>query len=39
MELELETALGRPVEMRTYEDLSHFFRDDVAANTRLLYVG
>jgi len=37
MELELETAIGWPVELRTYEDLSHLFRDDVAANARPLY--
>jgi predicted nucleotidyltransferase len=34
MELELEAALGRAVELRTYEDLSPFFRDDVAATAR-----
>ena len=37
MELELEDALGRPVELRTIEDLSHYFRDDVAAHARPLY--
>ncbi|MGF1647234.1 MAG: nucleotidyltransferase family protein [Kineosporiaceae bacterium] len=37
MELELEDLLGRPVELRTYEDLSPYFRDDVAAHARPLY--
>ncbi len=37
MELELEAVLGREVELRTYEDLSPYFRDDVAATARLLY--
>ncbi len=37
MEIELENSLGRPVELRTYEDLSRFFRDDVAASARTLY--
>jgi len=37
MELELDAALGRQVELRTYEDLSRFFRDEVAAIARPLY--
>ncbi|MDA3639464.1 nucleotidyltransferase family protein [Mycobacterium xenopi] len=37
MELELEAALGREVELRTYEDLSPFFRDDVVATARPVY--
>jgi hypothetical protein len=37
MELELESVLGRQVELRTYEDLSPFFRDSVAATARQLY--
>lgn len=37
MELELESALGRRVELRTYEDLSRYFRDRVAASARPLY--
>ncbi len=37
MELELEAVLGRQVELRTYEDLSRFFRDEVAAIARPLY--
>ena len=37
MELELEAALGRQVELRTYEDLSPLFRDDVAATSHSVY--
>jgi uncharacterized protein len=37
MELELEDALGRPVELRTSEDLSPYFRDEVTATARPLY--
>jgi predicted nucleotidyltransferase len=37
MELELEAVLGRQVELRTYEDLSPFFRDKVAATARPVY--
>jgi predicted nucleotidyltransferase len=37
MELELEEALGREVELRTPEDLSPHFRDAVAASARPLY--
>lgn len=37
MELELEELLGRPVELRTYQDLSPYFRDDVVARSRPLY--
>ncbi|MGH8932161.1 MAG: nucleotidyltransferase family protein [Egibacteraceae bacterium] len=37
MELELEAVLGRQVELRTYEDLSRYFRDHVAATARVLY--
>lgn len=37
MELELKKWLGRMVELRTYEDLSPFFRDDVAATARPTY--
>jgi hypothetical protein len=37
MELELEGVIGRKVELRTYEDLSRFFRDTVAATARSLY--
>jgi uncharacterized protein len=37
MELELEDALGRRVELRTPEDLSPYFRDAVTASARPLY--
>lgn len=37
MELELEAAIGRRVELRTYEDLSRYFRDRVASTARPLY--
>jgi predicted nucleotidyltransferase len=37
MELEFEDALGRPVELRTAEDLSPHFRDEVTATARALY--
>jgi len=37
MELELEAVLGREVELRTYEDLSPYFRDNVAATARPVY--
>lgn len=37
MELELESVVGRRIELRTYEDLSPYFRDDVAATARPLY--
>jgi uncharacterized protein len=33
----LESVLGRQVELRTYEDLSPFFRDSVAATARQVY--
>lgn len=37
MELELEATLGRQVELRTYEDLSPLFRDEVAKTARPVY--
>jgi uncharacterized protein len=37
MELELEPIIGRAVELRTYEDLSPHFRDQVAATARSVY--
>jgi predicted nucleotidyltransferase len=37
LELELGAVLGREVELRTYEDLSRYFRDDVRAQARVLY--
>jgi hypothetical protein len=39
MELELSSVFGgREVELRTYEDLSRYFRDDVRATAESLYV-
>ena len=39
MELELASIFGgREVELRTYEDLSRYFRDDVRASAAPLYV-
>ena len=35
--LELGAVLGREVELRTYEDLSRYFRDEVRARARVLY--
>lgn len=37
MELELADLLGRPVDVRTYADLSRYFRDQVQATARELY--
>ncbi len=37
MELDLEAALGRHVDLRTPLDLSRHFRDEVAATARVLY--
>lgn len=37
MELELESVIGRQIELRTYEDLSPYFRDRVAATARPLH--
>lgn len=37
MELELEQLLGRQVDLRTYGDLSRYFRDEVRATARELY--
>jgi uncharacterized protein len=37
MELELGALVGREVELRTYEDLSRHFRDEVRASARALY--
>ncbi len=37
MELELESLLGRKVDLRTYGDLSRYFRDDVRASAREIY--
>lgn len=35
--LELETLIGREVDLRTPEDLSFLFRDKVVRNARLLH--
>ncbi len=37
MELELAALLGREVELRTYHDLSRYFRDEVVASAKELY--
>lgn len=37
MELELGRLIGRDVELRTYEDLSRYFRDEVRTSARELY--
>jgi len=37
MEMELSNALGRKVDMRTAEDLSQYFRDEVVENAKLQY--
>jgi uncharacterized protein len=37
LELDLGVLLGREVELRTYEDLSRYFRDEVRAQARVLY--
>ncbi len=37
MERELESTIGRVVDLRTYYDLSRYFRDNVVATARVLY--
>jgi hypothetical protein len=37
MEMELTETLGRKVDLRTPEDLSQYFRDEVIQNARLQY--
>ncbi len=37
MEMELSEALGRKVDMRTPEDLSRYFRDEVVENAKPQY--
>lgn len=37
MEFELKVHFGREVDMRTPEDLSRFFRDEVIASAEVLY--
>lgn len=37
MEIEFEGIVGRRVDMRTYEDLSRYFRNQVRDSARVLY--
>lgn len=37
MEMELTEVLGRKVDLRTPEDLSQYFRDEVVQNAKLQY--
>jgi len=37
MEMELAEALGRKVDLRTPDDLSQYFRDEVVRNAKLQY--
>jgi hypothetical protein len=37
MEMELTEALGRKVDLRTPDDLSRYFRDEVLRNAQLAY--
>ena len=37
MEIELSSLLNRPVDLRTAQDLSPYFRDSVLAEARVLY--
>lgn len=37
MEMELAEMLGRKVDLRTPEDLSRYFRDEVVKNARIQY--
>lgn len=37
MEIELSELLGRKADVRTAEDLSRYFRDEVVAKAQLLY--
>lgn len=37
IEQELSEKVGHPVDMRTPQDLSHYFRDDVLAEVDVLY--
>ena len=39
MEMELSEMLGRKVDLRTPEDLSRYFRDEVVRNAELQYQG
>ena len=37
MEQELSTIVGRKVDLKTAEDLSHYFRDEVVAQAKIVY--
>ena len=37
MEEELSTIVGRKIDLKTAEDLSRYFRDDVVAQAKILY--
>jgi uncharacterized protein len=37
MELELSDLLGRKVDLRTAQDLSRYFRDEVVASAQVVY--
>lgn len=37
MELQLESLIGRRVDLRTYGDLSRYFRDEVIADAKPIY--
>lgn len=37
MERELESTIGWRVDLRTYHDLSRYFRDDVVASAQIVY--
>ena len=37
MELELEAIVGREIELRTHEDLSRYFRDEVRERAAVVY--
>jgi len=39
MELELTEIIGRKVDLRTPEDLSRYFREEVVANAEVQYAG
>jgi len=39
MEIELSETIGRKVDLRTPEDLSRYFRDDVVKNAEVHYDG
>jgi hypothetical protein len=39
MTMELKGLLGREIDLRTSEDLSRYFREDVVRSARPLYAG